>query len=265
MGQYYHPCILKEDWRNEKQPVDFSTYAHAYGSGLKLMETCYTGVRYIDYITHMLATTYKGRPFVFCGDYADTISTPALSDRYLSIVHYILNEKSKPEDLQQYVKTDGKLRDMVKKYRSHFKDFKQEMNHMEFAVPCTIADEIKALLNGCDDLEIKEQGTCDLYGLAWEWIEENKMEKFKKSTRLRYKYILNLDKKQYVAIPPNKKGEWCINPLTILCSFGNGRGGGDYRHHNPYVGTWAFDRIAVTKDKGETIGFNEIKPGFVLD
>lgn len=263
MGQYYHPCILKEDWRREKQPVDFSTYAHAYGSGLKLTETCYTGVRYIDYITHMLATKYKGRPFVFCGDYADGITTEAFPDVALRFIHPMLVKNATPEQLLTYVKTEARLKEVLLSRKGSYRSYDEERN--KIVTDRNTAEELLRELSPCEDLSYSMEGTCNLYNLAWEWIEENNMKKFNKSTRFRYKYIINLDKKQYVAIPPNKKHEWCINPLTILCSLGNGRGGGNYRNDSPYVGAWAFDRIAVTKDKEETVGCNEIKPDFKIE
>lgn len=40
---------------------------------------------------------------------------------------------------------------------------------------------------------------------------------------------------------------WCINPIPLLTSVGNGQGGGDYRGaHEDDVGSWAFDRIYMT-------------------
>jgi len=42
--------------------------------------------------------------------------------------------------------------------------------------------------------------------------------------------------------------------------FLNGRGGGDFRGSNNYVGTWARDVISVESKKPQ--GFTEIKPNF---
>lgn len=50
---------------------------------------------------------------------------------------------------------------------------------------------------------------------------------------------------KYVAENKDKEG-WCINPLPLLTSIGNGQGGGDYRGDSPDVGSWAFDKIYVT-------------------
>jgi len=38
---------------------------------------------------------------------------------------------------------------------------------------------------------------------------------------------------------------WTINPLPLLTCSGNGRGGGDYRKEDEYVGDWAGDVISM--------------------
>lgn len=79
-----------------------------------------------------------------------------------------------------------------------------------------------------------------------------------------HKFVVNLDKKEYVRIP-EKADEWphAIHPLPLLCADGNGRGGGDYHMEDvgyKYVGAWAFDHIGVTNEIPE--GFTEITPNF---
>lgn len=41
---------------------------------------------------------------------------------------------------------------------------------------------------------------------------------------------------------------WCVHPLPLLTSVGNGQGGGDYRSKIGIkdVGSWAFDKIYIT-------------------
>jgi hypothetical protein len=75
----------------------------------------------------------------------------------------------------------------------------------------------------------------------------------------KYKYAINHTKKQYVEFPDEEPDKWIIHPLPILCSFGNGRGGGDYctdvtidgklktKPNAKYVGKWAFDNISVAE------------------
>ena len=54
-----------------------------------------------------------------------------------------------------------------------------------------------------------------------------------------------IDMKQYVL--ENTHDGWCINPVPLLTSIGNGQGGGDYRGYDEDydVGSWAFDKIYV--------------------
>ena len=67
-------------------------------------------------------------------------------------------------------------------------------------------------------------------------------------------FIVNLtkncyiDMEKYVAENKEKDGPhfWCINPLPLLTSIGNGQGGGDYRGDDPAVGSWAFDKIYIS-------------------
>lgn len=72
------------------------------------------------------------------------------------------------------------------------------------------------------------------------------------------KFILNKTKK--LAIDVNKywnksvvdvgEGEsWVLNPIPILCSVGNGRGGGDYKGTGEELaGSWAGDEIMIADE-----------------
>lgn len=80
-----------------------------------------------------------------------------------------------------------------------------------------------------------------------------------------YIYLINLDKKQYVdkSKCPNMSGGWSdfkVHPLPLLTAEGNGRGGGDYRGDEDYVGSWARNRIALVNKIPE--GYTEITPNF---
>jgi len=78
-----------------------------------------------------------------------------------------------------------------------------------------------------------------------------------------YPYLVNYDKKEYVdkrKCPQDKDG-WTIHPLPLLTCEGNGRGGGDYRNDNDYVGTWSRCVVNLMKEIPE--GFTEITPNFV--
>ena len=64
-------------------------------------------------------------------------------------------------------------------------------------------------------------------------------------------FLVNKDKKLFVDLKQYKadsiKDGWCIFPLSILTSLGNGRGGGDYEGSDmDKVGSWAFDSVYFT-------------------
>ena len=79
-----------------------------------------------------------------------------------------------------------------------------------------------------------------------------------------YKYLVNLDKKEYVdksKCPKYGEHDWSIHPLPLLTAEGNGRGGGDYCGNDDYVGVWSRDRISLMKEIPE--GYTELTPNFI--
>lgn len=79
-----------------------------------------------------------------------------------------------------------------------------------------------------------------------------------------FQFIVNHTKKEFVDKKkvPSVDG-WQIHPLSLLTSSGNGRGGGDFRGENKFVGTWAGDIISVEKEI--PTNFKEIVPNFKED
>ena len=60
------------------------------------------------------------------------------------------------------------------------------------------------------------------------------------------RYLVNYTKRQYVELKEFVPNKFQIHPLPLLCSDGNGRGGGDYHGNNmEYVGLWAYNRIGI--------------------
>ena len=110
----------------------------------------------------------------------------------------------------------------------------------------------------------------DLYSKASELTESNDDHYFFTRNSIPpvedlhdYKYIINKSKKEYVVVPKYKPSVWQVHPLPILCSDGNGRGGGDYHgNSSKFVGRWAYDIINVSDDKKDIEGYKEIKPNF---
>ena len=76
---------------------------------------------------------------------------------------------------------------------------------------------------------------------------------------LRYKYLVNFDKKTFVdkSKTPVDSDGWQIHPLPLLTCEGNNRGGGDYRGENELIGSWSRDKIGAYSKK------SDIPKGFV--
>ena len=129
MGQYYRGIILNE----EKTEVINALSCYAHQNGAKLMEHSWIGNHYVKAYEYLLATTFKGKPFVWCGDYADNdwygqamvfeddrarenyfnkFGVEYPKDRYLDSIHYPYLPYSKLKyykyllnyDTKQYVK-----------------------------------------------------------------------------------------------------------------------------------------------------------------
>jgi len=79
----------------------------------------------------------------------------------------------------------------------------------------------------------------------------------------KYPFVINHSKKEFVDKRKSLKiPNWGvqIHPLPLLTCEGNGRGGGDFRGENKYIGTWARDLISVDSEAPK--GFKEIVPRF---
>lgn len=83
MGQYYKPTILKEDYKNEKQPIVCYAYTWDFNNGLKLMEHSYVGNHVTRQMEKELATEHYGKRLVWAGDYADENENWKDNDGYL--------------------------------------------------------------------------------------------------------------------------------------------------------------------------------------
>lgn len=106
-------------------------------------------------------------------------------------------------------------------------------------------------------LFIDEKDTC-----LYEYVQKHGEEIKPQPSIVKYpRYIINHAKKEYVDKDgcPNTEG-WIIHPLSLLTSSGNGRGGGDFRKANDYVGSWAGDSISI-EDSIPT-GYKLITPNF---
>ena len=85
---------------------------------------------------------------------------------------------------------------------------------------------------------------------------------YKKIAPLRYKYLINFYKEEFVdkSKTPKDADGWQIHPLPLLTCEGNGRGGGDFRGNGEgLVGRWSRDKIGVVSKKSDIPkGFEEV-------
>lgn len=141
------------------------------------------------------------------------------------------------------------------------------------------AREIKMLADETSEYwnseKIKAEGV-NLYSLSDtigklthdENVKNKYDHEFKEIAPLTAKYLVNLDKKQFVnkTKTPKDSDGWQIHPLPLLTCEGNGRGGGDFyintekkQGNVELIGTWARDRILVVSTKAEIPkGFTEL-------
>jgi hypothetical protein len=75
-----------------------------------------------------------------------------------------------------------------------------------------------------------------------------------------YHYVVNVTKKQF--LHPHKLGDGLklmefgsgggtMTALAVLLAKDNGKGGGDFHHEDPLVGSWAGDSIIIAGDYGD--------------
>jgi len=104
-------------------------------------------------------------------------------------------------------------------------------------------------------------------------LVKNRIKPEEQMRKKRYRFLVNLDKKEYVNMSKVSKcgaewmrGEvWKIHPLPLLTCEGNGRGGGDYRgdkygngSESKLIGSWARCRVIIQTKKPSNKDFKEI-------
>lgn len=281
MGEYFKGIILKENWKRLKGCVEFACSSWDFGVGAKLMEHSWIGNYYVNLYVQLLGTRYYGYPFVWCGDYADQLKTTAYKGMELRVSprlieprkeYEILSESETPESFEQticalvkYVGEDWKFKFNRENYYTTVIPYSEEAWKVFEELPHTSVDY-----------------ELNLYEKAGEWIDKNK-KLLSALTEINYdeppyfKYLVNLDKKEYVVVPVYNQNTWKVHPLPLLCSAGNGRGGGSYyQAHDKktgdeiecsmeLVGTWAYDHICFTNDKDVIKGFKKLVTKFKRD
>ena len=217
MGQYYRGAILSKTSNTNKRikvVKAFCPYAHK--NGAKLMEHSYVGNNYVKSYELALAGEFYGQPFVWAGDYADTFTfNEKEHDVYALACRLILKEATVRAKEQGYKRNPEK--------NTLFKDFRSKTRENGEYTYRRMEDFVDVLT-------------------------------YEDSIPVKHKYILNFTKMMYTVIPEKDKSSefLTIHPLPLLCAFGNGRGGGDYRGKNmELIGAWAFDRIGVANELPE--------------
>ena len=212
MGQYYKATFLDKNadvTSNDWNPIKFQLSPYDLNNGAKLMEHSYVGNTYVGAYVKLLANEYYGYPFVWAGDYADDKFNVNVYEKALQYIEDVIESNAKK---QGYVRENESTFSKFMRYDSGDRIILSEMK---------------------DEEDFAEKYTFKEVG----------------GNQLDYKYILNLDKKQYVKIPKYNENEWTIHPLPILCADGNGRCGGDYSGSDmDKVGVWAYDRIGISNE-----------------
>jgi hypothetical protein len=120
-----------------------------------------------------------------------------------------------------------------------------------------------------DDGDMTDVNLYDMFSKnLYDMFGENKINPKFKGRKPNYRYVINMDTKQFVdkkKVPVSntwtnpktgKKVTHHIHPLPLLTCEGNGRGGGDYWGEEEIVGSWARNRVTVSTKK--PIGYEEI-------
>lgn len=195
MGQYYQPYI-----KNVRTDEVCTVYSFDWGSGMKLMESCYMDNPYVSAIVSAMR-----EPCVFAmiGDYAEAGDVPE-------------------EHRREFLEAFGEL---------HVKE--------ECPYLCRTPDNTFAKDAMCTDHDFR-----------------------------RHRFVLDHMRKEYIDLDQIWKGRNRgsrmnpVNPLTILCAVGNGRGGGDYNGNNSAVGSWAFDTIQFVEIEQKAFENRSLPPRY---
>lgn len=135
--------------------------------------------------------------------------------------------------------------------------FVAEVEHFLVANPCRLV--------WAGDYADEESDGKTLYSKCYDNEDKEVKEGFNLSaSNLEDMFVVNHTKGLYYKRPHSSDDDWIVNPLPLLTSEGNGRGGGDYHKEDPLVGSWARDLIEIVRDRPDE-SFEEIYPGFKED
>lgn len=107
MGQYFKGAVLKKNHKLAKQPVLFSLSSYKFDNGAKLTEHSYIGNHYVNAYMNAISDDngcFFGYPFVWIGDYADSINGKDYYDFTYNVCDKSFKNFSKELDLNKYYK-----------------------------------------------------------------------------------------------------------------------------------------------------------------
>ena len=126
--------------------------------------------------------------------------------------------------------------------------------------------------DGEPELTTQDETGRDVETNLYSLCEDNTNINPKGTNKSKYRFILNHTTKEFVDKDKcpisdvwtdpktGKEYPYTVHPLPLLTCEGNGRGGGDFRGENDFVGTWARHSISVANTVPK--GFTEIVPDF---
>ncbi len=223
MGQYYLPIILKDDWKEQEQPVMATVKCYDYNNGAKLMEHSYVHNGFVGAAMRMIDLfdkDKKGVKFAWVGDYADRKDTS---------VYPLQTIKKEREDGSIYYDTEGGV----------------DLHEMGYAWMCN--DDEKNERDSDQYAELKSQiKTHELYQyryiINWTKREFVAVPKFKKDSWIIHPLpILTADGNG------RGGGDYHVENQD-----------GTEKENAKFVGTWAYDRISVTNDKRDCEGLKKL-------
>jgi hypothetical protein len=125
MGQYYNAVVLKKNWKQAKNPVEAPLRPRDFGrNGAKIMEHSYVGNKFVNAVAYLLANQYKGYPFVWVGDYADSVMTNT-------------GEHNIYDDADTFIYKDENYEDYTKRYNELKAGIPDEAHHYKYVVNYT--------------------------------------------------------------------------------------------------------------------------------
>ena len=221
MGQYYAPVILKEDWKEQEQPVLASLKCYDFDNGAKLMEHSYVHNNFVGAamkMINMIDPELKGVKFAWVGDYADEKDTK---------VYPLQTIKKEDKEGSIWYDTEGgvNIHSMAWIWMEH--------GNKENKTP-----EYEELLGKLSTSKLYNYN----YIINWDKRMYVKVPRFKKDTWTVHPLpILTAD--------GNGRGGGDRSDCYP---------DGTEKENTKFVGTWAYDRISVTNDKKNCEGLTEL-------